>query len=53
MLASPSTAPSRRWTDLIVWTCEHGHRAVCGGVVVEGEVEVEGEAVVEVHSESG
>ena len=33
---------SRRWADLIAWTCEHAHRAECGGGVVEDEAVVEG-----------
>ena len=45
--------------QLIAWTCEHGHRAVCGGDLVGDLVGVfvgdlvEVEAVVEVDSKSG
>ena len=43
------TAPSRRWARLIAWTFEHGHRAVCGGGLVGGLLDVfELKAVVEV-----
>ena len=31
-----ATTPSRRWALLIAWTCEHGHREVCGGDLVGG-----------------
>ena len=37
-LAELSTAPSRRWTDLIAWTYELGLIAVCSGSLV-GEIE--------------
>ena len=42
-------APSRRWARLIAGTFEHGHRAVFGGVLVGGLLDVlDLEAVVEV-----
>ena len=50
------TPPSRRWARFIAWTCEHGHRAVCGGGLVGDQLDdivIELEAVVEVGSESG
>ena len=43
-----SAAPSRRWARLIARTCEDGHRAVCGGGLVGGLLDVlDLEAVVE------
>ena len=38
-----------KWARLIAWTFEHGHRTVCGGVLVGGLLDVlELETVVEV-----
>ena len=53
VLAQP---PSSSWADLVAWTCEHGHRAVCGADLVGDQLDdivIELEAVVEVGSESG
>ena len=52
--AQLDSPPSTRWARLIALTCEHGHRAVCGGDLVGdhlGDLIIE--AVVEVDSESG